>query len=267
MNLKRFFVFFLLLVAGIALVGCTGEPGPKGEKGDPGVAGPQGPQGAQGETGDAGAQGAQGPQGEQGPQGPKGDKGEDGVEVEFRVHNGVLQQKYENEDDSKWRDVFNFSELAIWADRYEVTFDALGGTVDGEDFIGDITYQSEITLPTATKDGYKFLGWSDGSKVYTDKYVVSRREMNTKKVTFEHVVPFDVIKKILFDSYSNNELTFELFNEIRSKYNVCLVTLEENKKLNKHMKTMPKGWDWKTGDIFERYNIANVKIFKHDKLK
>lgn len=101
----------------------------------------------------------------------------------------------------------------------------------------------------------------------SDKYVVSRREMNTKKVTFEHVVPFDVIKKILFDSYSNNELTFELFNEIRSKYNVCLVTLEENKKLNKHMKTMPKGWDWKTGDIFERYNIANVKIFKHDEFK
>ena len=192
MNLKRFFVFFLLLVAGIALVGCTGEPGPKGEKGDPGVAGPAGPQGAQGETGDAGAQGAQGPQGEQGPQGPKGEKGEDGVEVEFRVHNGVLQQKYENEDDSKWRDVFNFSELAIWADRYEVTFDALGGTVEGEDFIGDIVYQSEVTLPTATKEGYKFLGWSDGSKVYTDKYVVTK---DVKLVATYREAEFNVVFK------------------------------------------------------------------------
>ena len=145
MNLKRFFVFFLLLVTGVALVGCTGEPGPKGEKGDQGVAGPAGEQGPKGEPGEDGKDGAQGPQGETGDQGPKGEKGEDGVEVQFRVYNGVLQQKYENEDDSKWRDVFNFRDLAIWADRYEVTFDADGGQVDGESFIGGIVYQSEIT--------------------------------------------------------------------------------------------------------------------------
>ena len=174
MNLKRFFVFFLLLVAGVALVGCTGPQGPKGDKGDPGVQGPQGPQGIQGEKGDDGAQGPTGPKGEEGPKGPKGEPGEDGVEVLFRVNEGWLQQKYADEDDTKWRNVFYFGELAIWAKDYTVEFDALGGTFEGDAVLTDLVYQSEVALPQPTKEGYKFLGWSDGEKVYTDKYVVEK---------------------------------------------------------------------------------------------
>ena len=174
MNLKRFFVFFLLLVAGVALVGCTGPQGPKGDKGDPGVQGPQGPQGIQGDKGDDGAQGPTGPKGEEGPKGPKGEPGEDGVEVLFRVNEGWLQQKYADEDDTKWRNVFYFGELAIWAKDYTVEFDALGGTFEGDAVLTDLVYQSEVALPQPTKEGYKFLGWSDGEKVYTDKYVVEK---------------------------------------------------------------------------------------------
>ena len=174
MNLKRFFVFFLLLVAGIALVGCTGEQGPKGEKGDQGVPGAQGPQGDKGEKGDDGAQGAQGPQGVEGPKGDKGEKGDDGVEVQFRMYEGWLQQKYENEDDTKWRNVFYFGELAIWTKDYTIELDLAGGQLDGEAVLEDLVYQSEVALPQPTKQGYVFVGWSDGSKVYTDKYVVSK---------------------------------------------------------------------------------------------
>ena len=174
MNLKRFFVFFLLLVASVALVGCAGEPGLQGEKGPQGIQGPDGPQGEQGLPGENGAQGPQGPKGEQGPQGPKGEKGEDGVEVIFRVHEGWLQQKYENEADTEWENVFYFGELAVWAYRYTVEFDALGGAFEGETVLTDLKYQSEITLPQPTKEGYKFIGWSDGEKVYTDKYVITK---------------------------------------------------------------------------------------------
>ena len=192
MNFKRFFMFFLLLVAGVALVGCAGEQGPKGEKGETGAMGAQGPQGAQGIQGVAGEQGPQGPKGEMGPQGPQGDPGEDGVEVLFRVHNGILQQKYADEDDNAWRDVFNLGELAIWAARYTVELDALGGTVDGDLVVEDLIYQSEITLPTAEKEGYKFLGWSDGEKVYQDKYVVTK---NVKLVAAYREAEFTVTFK------------------------------------------------------------------------
>ena len=176
MNLKRFFVFFLLLVAGVALVGCgpQGEKGEKGDKGDPGIAGPQGPQGEQGLPGADGAQGPQGPKGEEGPKGDKGDPGEDGVEVLFRMHEGYLQQKYADEDDTKWRNVFYFGELAIWTKDYTIELDSLGGTLEGEATLTDLVYKSEVALPQPTKEGYIFIGWSDGAKVYTDKYVVEK---------------------------------------------------------------------------------------------
>ena len=172
MNFKKFLMFFLLLVAGIALVGCTGEPGIKGEPGEKGDQGAQGPEGEKGETGAAGDQGATGPQGEQGLKGDKGDKGEPGDEVEFRVYNGVLQQKYLKEDDTKWRDVFVFGDIAIWVGEYTIELDLAGGTYDGETVLDNLKYQSTVTLPTPTKQYYSFVGWSDGKNVYTGDFLV-----------------------------------------------------------------------------------------------
>ena len=172
MKLKRFLLFFLLLVAGCVLVGCTGEQGPKGDKGDTGLPGETGPQGEKGETGETGAQGAQGAQGEKG---DKGDKGEDGDEVEFRVYDGVLQQKYVSEDDTKWRDVFVFSEIAKWVKQYAITLNFDGGTAEYDaEALKDIFYQNEVTLPTPTKDKYSFKGWADEEgKIYEGNVVVT----------------------------------------------------------------------------------------------
>ena len=173
MKLKRSLVFFLLLVAAFALVGCAGEEGLPGAQGAQGEMGDKGPQGDQGLPGVDGAQGVKGDKGAKGEKGEKGDKGEDGVEVEFRVYNGVLQQKYTNEDDTKWRDVFFFNQIANWAKQYTITFDVDGGEL-AEDTMTGIIYQSEVTLPVPTKEGFTFLGWVQGETVYTDKVKVEK---------------------------------------------------------------------------------------------
>ena len=67
----------------------------------------------------------------------------------------------------------NVTYTAQWtANEYEVTFDAAGGVVEGEDGHAgrvtlSVTYDSEYgELPTASCDGYVFLGWTlDGAEV------------------------------------------------------------------------------------------------------
>ena len=182
MNFKRSFVFFLLLVTAVVLVGCAGEQGIQGEVGLPGVMGPAGPSGETGEEGLPGEQGVKGEKGEKGQKGEKGEKGEDGVEVEFRIYNGVLQQKYTNEDDTKWRDVFFFNTMGQWVSQYVINLDFDGGVADPADtVIEGIFYQSEVTLPTPTKDLCEFKGWTDGKDTYEGTIVVTKN-LNLKAV-------------------------------------------------------------------------------------
>ena len=56
---------------------------------------------------------------------------------------------------------------AEWqANSYAVTYDANGGTAS---HTGDTaTYDSDFTLATAERVGYTFVGWYDGTKLYTD---------------------------------------------------------------------------------------------------
>ena len=51
-------------------------------------------------------QGEQGAQGEQGVQGIQGEAGADGRTPEFRENNGWLEWKYEDEDDTAWKQVY-----------------------------------------------------------------------------------------------------------------------------------------------------------------
>ena len=89
-----------------------GPQGIQGPQGPQGQTGPQGPQGPQGVQGIQGPEGDQGPQGIQGIQGPKGD---DGREVEFRVNNGILQQRLQGQ--AGWNDVFDLEDF-LSQDRF-----------------------------------------------------------------------------------------------------------------------------------------------------
>ena len=61
----------------------------------------------------------------------------------------------------------NMSLVAAWqANSYAVTYDANGGTAS---HTGDTaTYDFDFTLATAERVGYTFVGWYDGTKLYTD---------------------------------------------------------------------------------------------------
>ena len=77
---------------------------------------------------------------------------------------GTLYAKWtaeENTDDIKWE--LNGGSVSV----------TLPSKIEG----------SAYTLPTPVKEGYVFVGWSDGTNVYKDKYVVT--ENKTLVATYE----------------------------------------------------------------------------------
>lgn len=90
-------------------------------------------------------------------------------------------------------------------------------------------------------------------------------------VTVEHVIPVQVLMKILKDKISNKEIISapELLDFIRGNYHVCLVSKEEDEKLGGNLKSdMPEEW-WEKQDnyknlilenSFSRYEFAGIKI-------
>ena len=67
---------------------------------------------------------------------------------------------------------------AVWQiQSYEISFDEAGGSVVTGD--KEYDYGTVIELPKTTREGYDFLGWSDGKSLYKDSYTVS-----TSAVTF-----------------------------------------------------------------------------------
>lgn len=85
-----------------------------------------------------------------------------------------------------------------------------------------------------------------------------------KGICFEHIVPYDVAIERLQELFYAGELSFEKFQQIRSKLNICLVTPEEDKMLNKYRQSMPPGADWEnvSGDEFARYKECKIEIYK-----
>ncbi len=71
---------------------------------------------------------------------------------------------YDTYKDANW--------YAHFIPYYHVAYDEAGGSevADGEFFAVNAGGQY-ITLPTPTRDGYVFKGWSDGSETYTDIYL------------------------------------------------------------------------------------------------
>ena len=85
-----------------------------------------------------------------------------------------------------------------------------------------------------------------------------------KGIRFEHIVPYDVAIKLLLAMFDDGNLSFDKFQQLRSKLNICLVTPEEDKLLNEYRQTMPNGtnWDSVCRNEFARYDECIIKIYK-----
>lgn len=148
---------------------------------------------------------------------------EDKKDLEWNVKNAILNRVYFSEDGAKY-----FLETKKNSKRFKEIQEQL------------------------SKDGYlsnKFLD--------TRKYTAGKA-----KLWFEHMVPWRLVMEKLVNYTKNNELTFEKFEELRSKLNICVVTREENRKLDKFKSSMPDDIDWEKGDEFARYNKIGIKIYK-----
>ena len=85
-------------------------------------------------------------------------------------------------------------------------------------------------------------------------------------IRFEHMVPFNVVLPVLKEMYEQQQLTFEAFQKIREKLNICFVTSSEDDALRDKglRQKMPTGLDWLNtpNGEFSRYDVAEIKIYK-----
>ena len=79
---------------------------------------------------------------------------------------------------------------------------------------------------------------------------------------WEHPVPIKYIKKELINLINNkdfNELS-NFLDFIIDKTNQIFLTKDEDNKVNSvYRSDMPPGWDWKTGNVYQRYIDANIR--------
>jgi uncharacterized repeat protein (TIGR02543 family) len=166
MKRKSFILVVLMVLLSFVLVGCgaQGPQGLQGIQGEKGDKGDQGIQGEQGEKGDTGRPGEQGIQGIQGEKGDKGDTGENGKPVEFTVDKDGIKWRYVG--DEKWNILVSNVDLNGFLNKYDVVFDEASGDAIAD--IEDAYYKELVQLPTPTRKGFVFLGWTDKA---TGEYV------------------------------------------------------------------------------------------------
>lgn len=78
----------------------------------------------------------------------------------------------------------------------------------------------------------------------------------------EHVIPISSVHKALLKR--KGKLTVKYIQELIEKRLCCaVITKEEDIRLGKvcHLKSkMPLNWDFDTGDVFARYEVAGIKL-------
>jgi len=103
--------------------------------------------------------------------------------------------------------------------------------------------------------------------VFDDMYLeirkwTGKKEAGTKEsLIFEHVIPAKVYIKELIRAYEAHEFNEKYFREFRRNILVCIVTSEQNGRLNKWKNSMPPlpGDDWTTVTQNRLARYKNVK--------
>lgn len=185
--------------------------------------------GAKGDKGDVGPKGDKGDTGDQGIKGEKGDTGDQGRTPVFRVEGEWLQWKYNDEDDTAWRNLYETDGTPAPEGLVSVRFVLDGGSLNGSAETIYITSGISIELPIPEKHGYTFMGW------FTDlnnEYAVSetyRVHESTKLYAKWEAGPIITGTKIydlndLLKVQNNLSGTYVLMNDINCKeYSIPLL--------------------------------------------
>lgn len=88
------------------------------------------------------------------------------------------------------------------------------------------------------------------------------------EISQDHVVPICEILKF-WEENKNNLTDNFVENSLRKALHVCIITKEENAKLNaaKLARRMPENWNWNKDDIFTRYEKVGIKAMKNPNYK
>ena len=101
---------------------------------------------------------------------------------------------------------------------------------------------------------------------FDEKYMEIRKYMGNNYsnglLVFEHIIPAKVFIQELINAYEAGKFDIDYFRSFRKKIAVCIVTKQEDEKLNRNKlrESMPDGWDWDTGDPFARYKYSEIGI-------
>ena len=135
MRKNKLLLLLLLFISLITLAACS-----QGEQGLPGEKGPEGDKGI---TGDTGAPG------------DTGEAGQNSKAPEFMMDEEGLKWRLEGE--SEWKLLVSLEELLNYSKRFTVSFNTNGG--DTVYSLTSLPWNKDVLLPTATKEGYTFIGW------------------------------------------------------------------------------------------------------------
>ena len=96
-----------------------------------------------------------------------------------------------------------------------------------------------------------------------DKEEIKRsKEIGSSNGIWEHLVPIKYIKNELIEIINNNDFIElnEFLDFIINNTRQIFLTKEEDKKVNQLYKdNMPSNWDWKTGNIYQRYINSGIR--------
>ena len=173
-----------------------------------------------------------------------------GVYVSNTVYEGIVEGNIWN----KFVCVDN-GELGCKDDKYRDHFEIINGIVNG----------------TTNRQ--------EDENVFDDKYLEIRKWTGKdytegQGLVFEHVIPANIYTEELIRAYNANEFNEDYFREFREKILVCIVTKEEDKRLNEFKSNWPgldnvtdpkEYWSIVTKDILARYREVKVYIHNYPK--
>ena len=154
----------------------------------------------------------------------------------------------------------NRKALKTWLDIASKVYNELNDTTFLTALFSDLKAQRRNLFKFVAPITHKSKTYSDKGKYYTGKG-------SGVGYTEEHVIPASYVSKLLLDMVINDTVQ-EDFDLLMSKYFQVKLNTIDDKKLDDagFRSTMPKGWDFKTDDPWDRYRAGGVDLNTIEKI-
>ena len=139
-----------------------------------------------------------------------------------------------------------------------------------ESVFGETLYKLYESLITTDKvlsygksyDGYAFFDICKiGDRISSENSTRRKAKLSTHpSIIIEHIVPGEVYLEDVKDKYKKGLFDFSCFETIFNSVGICLVSKDQDKKLNSYKSKMPANIDYKTSP-FARYDKVDIDVY------